>query len=705
MPSLPTLSQLRIAAASSVLAGVAIGGFFDAAQAFRPDASAVSLEVLPGLGQYQFYHTSSELSGDPAVAAYTAMLRAELGPQWEVESWNQYSGTARSVQGAGVVVSSTSLASASREDMESIARSFIADHADLFFTDGSNLRVVKVAHGMNRWGVIFEQYLDGVRIDGSQVVLAIHDNGRLFAFGANLYPDADVSARPSIDLAAAQGIARNSVPFDPTLDYEVGADDLVILPIHHGIGDVEYRLAHQTDVPVRQPLGVYRTWVDAHDGEIIYRDNQVEFAYSGTTSGDAEEFSPCDGDSPGHPQPNMTVNIEGVGSVDSDGQGNFSIPGNAGTRNFTAAFDGPDFNVNCSGCGGDALFTGTIDPDSPEAIYYDSASFRPDERDAYHFTNRTKQFAESIDPDFAQSKYVVNVNVSGCCNANWSTGTMNFYREGCGCANMARVSDVVAHEFGHGIQNWALGGGQGPQGLGEGNGDITSTFITGNSIVGIGVNDCVSGARYCDNDLVYPDDLNGQIHHDGQIICGFNWDVRLNLEAIMSYEDAKAHTAALWLFSRKLYMTQANNQPDQAERYLWVDDDNANLFDGTPHWNQICDSREKHGYGECFKITTDVDPIETSAASLRLLEATPNPFGGSTSIRYSLQSEGAIELGIFDASGRLVRSLVSDVRGSGVHVADWDGMNDAGQPVASGTYFYRLESGDSQETRSLTLIK
>lgn len=702
MPSCSTVPQLRLAL---VCAGAALSFFATPSDAFRPEGSSLSLEILPGSEQFQFYYTRGDLANDPGVAAYTLELQSELGSDWSVKSWNQYSGTARSVQGSGIPVSQFSLEAASREEMESIGRGFIADHSDLFRTDGSNLQVVKIAHGMNRWGVIFEQYLDGVRIDGTQVVLAIHDNGRLFAFGANLYPDVNVSVHPSIDQAAAVQIARASVPFDATLEYEVGADDLVIVPVVHSVGDIEYHLAHQTDVPVRQPLGVYRTWVDAHTGAILYRDNQVEFAYEGTTSGDVEEFSPCDGNSPSHPHPNMRVNISGVGSVDTDDNGDFSIPGNSGTRNFTAAFDGPDFNVNCSNCGGDAVFNGTIDPDSPESVYYDSASFRPDERDAYHFTNRTKIFAESIDPEFAQGKYTVNVNVSGCCNANWSTSTMNFYAEGCGCANMARVSDVVAHEFGHGIQNWALGGGQGPQGLGEGNGDITSTFITGNSIVGIGVVDCVSGARYCDNDLVYPDDLNGQIHHDGQIICGFNWDVRLNLEAIMSYDEAKAHTASLWLFARKLYMTQANNQPDQAERYIWVDDDNGNLFDGTPHWNQICDAREKHGYGECVGGTADVDPIESGSTALRLLEATPNPFGASTSIRYSLSTESPVELSVFDASGRLVRSLVSDVRGSGVHVVDWDGTTNDGQAVSSGTYFYRLEVGDWQETRSMTLVK
>jgi hypothetical protein len=37
---------------------------------------------------------------------------------------------------------------------------------------------------------------------------------------------------------------------------------------------------------------MWRTWVDAHTGEILYRENQVEFAYEGTTGGDVEIFIP-----------------------------------------------------------------------------------------------------------------------------------------------------------------------------------------------------------------------------------------------------------------------------------------------------------------------------------------------------------------------------------------------------------------------------
>ncbi|MEZ4655894.1 MAG: hypothetical protein R3E12_20480, partial [Candidatus Eisenbacteria bacterium] len=360
-------SQLRLAALGMACAGAASLAFAPSASAFRPNEASLQLEILPGTEQFQFMYRSADLANDADVQSYTAQLHGELGSAWKVTSWNQYSGTARSVQGPGIVLASEGLASASEDRVESLARGFIAEHAALFATDGSNLVLQKIGHGAERWGVIFQQQLDGVTVQGTQVILAMHDNGRLFAFGSDLYPDVYVPFADQVDLVAARQIARDAVPYDPTLEYEIGPDARVIVPVLHGRGDIDYHMTHRTDVPVREPLGVYRTWVDAVTGEIVYRENQVEFAYEGTTSGDVEVFSPCDGDSPDTPHPHMTVNIDGVGSVDTDDDGNFSIAGDAGTRNFNAAFDGPDFNVNCNGCGGDAVFNGTIDPDTPEA--------------------------------------------------------------------------------------------------------------------------------------------------------------------------------------------------------------------------------------------------------------------------------------------------------------------------------------------------
>ena len=63
------------------------------------------------------------------------------------------------------------------------------------------------------------------------------------------------------------------------------------------------------------------------------------------------------------------------------------------------------------------------------------------------------------------------------------------------------------------------------------------------------------------------------------------------------------------------------------------------------------------------------------------------------------------ELRIYDAPGRMVRTLVDELMTAGQHAAVWDGRDTSGQSVASGVYFYRLQAGDVSATRRMLLLK
>lgn len=89
----------------------------------------------------------------------------------------------------------------------------------------------------------------------------------------------------------------------------------------------------------------------------------------------------------------------------------------------------------------------------------------------------------------------------------------------------------------------------------------------------------------------------------------------------------------------------------------------------------------------------------------RLMAATPNPFNPVTTLRFVLDRGSATRLSVFDLSGRRVRVLVEGFREAGGHQVVWDGRDQVGSEVASGTYLYVLRSCDVVESRRMTLLK
>jgi flagellar hook assembly protein FlgD len=83
----------------------------------------------------------------------------------------------------------------------------------------------------------------------------------------------------------------------------------------------------------------------------------------------------------------------------------------------------------------------------------------------------------------------------------------------------------------------------------------------------------------------------------------------------------------------------------------------------------------------------------------------PNPFNPSTRIEYNLAKTGPVSLRVYDAQGRLVRTLLDGVQAAGPHAVSWYGRDDQEQPVSSGLYLYRLETEGYSEVRKMMLVK
>ena len=90
---------------------------------------------------------------------------------------------------------------------------------------------------------------------------------------------------------------------------------------------------------------------------------------------------------------------------------------------------------------------------------------------------------------------------------------------------------------------------------------------------------------------------------------------------------------------------------------------------------------------------------------LQLQQNAPNPFNSQTVLSYFLPKSGSVRLELFSVTGQRVAILHQGPQQAGYHRLRWEAQDDEGRPLASGIYFYRLETTNGILTRKLTLLR
>ncbi|NGP88615.1 T9SS type A sorting domain-containing protein [Fodinibius halophilus] len=85
---------------------------------------------------------------------------------------------------------------------------------------------------------------------------------------------------------------------------------------------------------------------------------------------------------------------------------------------------------------------------------------------------------------------------------------------------------------------------------------------------------------------------------------------------------------------------------------------------------------------------------------IQLSQNYPNPFNNQTLIEYILPQRSSVKLEVYDILGRKVRSLVDENKNEGIH-SEFFNTSD----LASGIYFYRLQTDEKVKTKKMTIIK
>jgi hypothetical protein len=96
---------------------------------------------------------------------------------------------------------------------------------------------------------------------------------------------------------------------------------------------------------------------------------------------------------------------------------------------------------------------------------------------------------------------------------------------------------------------------------------------------------------------------------------------------------------------------------------------------------------------------------EAKPSEFTLAHNYPNPFNPATNIAYFLPRACQVKLEVFNILGQKIRTLVDEDQTAGNRQVNWDGRNQAGEEVASGVYFYKLEAEEFTETKKMVLMR
>ncbi len=446
--------------------------------------------------------------------------------------------------------------------------------------------------------VDFKQVHQGMEVMWSRVLFRYSQEGDLVLFGLDAHRNIANNLPMSLTAQQAQQSAESAL-VGTVIQSKVSANKMIIpVPVD---GNYEYHVVFEVLTDTKddgQIPGKYLSYVDAETGKVWYRDNEVKQIGFDVNA----NIYPTNLYNPSQifPLKNLRITSGGNTYYTNATTGNVNIPGT--TFSGTIHLDG-------SFCDIVTTQNGTTSPSiAPSAIMnngtftFPTAPVEPQIQhfSAYYHVNEVHDFMKQQMPLFTAMDNPLTTRIDrtdGSCNAFYNGNSINFYETAGGCNALSLVNTVVYHEYGHGISNQFYAS-QGQNfrngGMGEGYSDVWATFLNDGPIVGEGITSTNSNIRRYDiNPKVYPQDIQGQVHADGEIIAGAWWD---------TYQYWGSLDSISYLFGQSHYGLANAANGNEGELYfdilidaLQYDDDDNNIGNGTPHFTFIVKGFADHG--------------------------------------------------------------------------------------------------------------
>jgi len=553
-------------------------------------------------------------------APWQAFL-ADVGGEWSVE-WCAATGSPGAIWGSGVPLADWRVNSL--DEARRHAHALLRERSELLGLGDSEFREVIGARMSRVWTFTFDQFFRGIPVLEGRADVRVHMVGRVPMFGAKAWRiPADFDVLPAFDADTALAIAWQQVgaPTGAPQPAAVAAPRLVIWADVDAAAPQAPRLFWEVAISNVDDQGsgpIGRHYVDAKTGAYArFQTDKHECGFAGCTIGAGDRVgglelpatAPVEVPMPPMPPVNTTVTVQGwtrtgvdaysalvnaplpglvlsvpgIGNVTTDNNGQFVINIASPVSITVGALDGRHHAVISGANAPSGSFT--VNPGVATTIQLLTSAATTNQAahtTATYWTDKVNEWARSIlgnSPELATADNVgVTVNIASTCNAYYVSNTTNYYQAGGGCSNTA-ASTVIAHEWGHGLDD-RYGGISQTNGLSEGWGDILGCYLLDTPNLGSGFQTAGVPLRSANNTTQYPCSGCG-VHEAGQSWMGFAWKLRERLAttfanrpaAIALTEDIVVGTIA----------ADATNQADAVLQVYIADDNDGNLSNGTPN--------------------------------------------------------------------------------------------------------------------------
>ncbi len=516
-------------------------------------------------------------------------------PRWSAE-FNEETGLPRRAYGDPIEVAGST--------PEARALAFLSTEFAAYRLPLEELVLTAAAPTEKLTYVHFGQQHQGLPVLGARAMVKLDGQGRVISFSTDLITEFNVPLVPTVDDAMAVDRASQGLNGITHSDLE----GLALVPVPEPGRNVVH-LVHRVIVHTRRgdTPGRYVCLVDAHDGSLLYRSNKVRtcghdgedgdagvdvavsaLAYTGSPLA-APEIQPL-------PELDVTVN----GTLLRTDLSGFLPSGITGPVPGFFQLRGRWANVSTNTV--TPTFSTTLNEGYNEISFNSAANIR--ERSAYIYVNQIHAHMKNVLPAFTGMDLQIATRLdltADNCNAFYDGSSINFYAEANNCRSLATINDVVYHEYGHGINDKFYSGLSSDftnGGMDEGYADVWGLTLTQSPVLGLGINlDNANSTvrRYDEAPKVYPVDIVGEVHADGEIIAGAWWD----LYELLGFD----MELTLDLFAAAYPGLQANtfngNEGvafrDVLLDVLQADDDDGDITNGTVHGAAIVEAFGIHG--------------------------------------------------------------------------------------------------------------